>query len=274
MESVGARLKQTRLEKGLSLEEVHKQTKIHLNVLKAIEEDRFIGLSPIYIKGFLKIYCDFLGVDTKGIINEFQKSHQVPEQAPVIRQKELVVAKKAGAVLPSRFARLKSLKLFRIKKQYLLAAAFVLAGIVLVTVLVRLIHTGIAHWHARRAQTRVSQPDVRPVVRVPTTKTSKQSVATRVAAPQEIAQGVRVSLRAKEDCWLRLYLDGKLVFQRILKRGKAETWHAKEKIEFSAGNATALLVEVNGKTLPPLGRRGEVLKKVVITKDGGVDISR
>jgi cytoskeletal protein RodZ len=274
MESVGARLKQIRLEKGLSLEEVHKQTKIHLNVLKAIEEDSFIGMSPIYIKGFLKIYCDFLGVDTKGIISEFQKSHQTPEQAPLVKQKDPIVTKRAGAVLPSWLSGLKSLKFFRIKKQYLVFAAFVFAGIILVTVLVKFIHAGITHWHARRAQARVSQPVVRPVVKVPTTRTSKQAVSPRVAAPQEIAQGIRVSLRAKEDCWLRLYLDGKLVFQRILKRGKSETWQAKEKIEFSAGNATALLVEVNGKTLPPLGRRGEVLKKVVITKDGGVDISR
>ena len=57
MESPGARLKKIRLEKGISLEEVHKKTRIHLDLLKAIEEDSLINLSPVYTKGFLKIYC-------------------------------------------------------------------------------------------------------------------------------------------------------------------------------------------------------------------------
>jgi cytoskeletal protein RodZ len=39
IETAGARLKQLRLEKGISLEEVQKKTRIHLNVLRAIEGD-------------------------------------------------------------------------------------------------------------------------------------------------------------------------------------------------------------------------------------------
>ena len=38
-DSAGEKIKSARLQKGLSLEEVHKKTKIHLNILKAIEED-------------------------------------------------------------------------------------------------------------------------------------------------------------------------------------------------------------------------------------------
>ena len=60
MESIGARLKKIRLEKGLTLEDAHKQTRIHLNILKAIEEDSLINISPIYIRGFLKNYFKFL----------------------------------------------------------------------------------------------------------------------------------------------------------------------------------------------------------------------
>jgi len=73
MESTGSRLKKLRQEKGLSLEEVHKKTKIRLNILKAIEEDNIIGLSPVYIKGFLKIYCKFLGTEPKEYIPGYQE---------------------------------------------------------------------------------------------------------------------------------------------------------------------------------------------------------
>ena len=54
METIGAKLKKIRLEKGLTLEEAHKQTKIHLNILKAIEDESLVNFNPVYIKGFLK----------------------------------------------------------------------------------------------------------------------------------------------------------------------------------------------------------------------------
>ncbi len=73
MESAGARLKKLRLQKGLSLEEVHKQTKIHLDILKAIEEDSLVNFSPVYIKGFLKIYCKFLGVDPRDCVSDYKE---------------------------------------------------------------------------------------------------------------------------------------------------------------------------------------------------------
>src|SRR5512137_1102470 len=63
MSSIGARLKDIRLKKGLSLEEAHAKTKLNVTILKAIEENNLVQVSPVYIKGFIKIYCEFLGVD-------------------------------------------------------------------------------------------------------------------------------------------------------------------------------------------------------------------
>src|SRR3989338_4514467 len=73
MESAGEKLKKLRLEKGLSLEEAHKKTKIHLNILKAIEGDTITNLNPIYLKGFLKIYCNFLGVNPNEYISGYRE---------------------------------------------------------------------------------------------------------------------------------------------------------------------------------------------------------
>ena len=55
MDKAGERLKKIRLDKGLSIEEVAKKTKVALNILKAIEDDSFINLEPVYVKGFIKI---------------------------------------------------------------------------------------------------------------------------------------------------------------------------------------------------------------------------
>ena len=42
---------------------------------------------------------------------------------------------------------------------------------------------------------------------------------------------IRLGIRAKENCWVKLKADGRMLFQGILKRGRSENWEAKEKIE-------------------------------------------
>ena len=76
MESKGARLKSIRLAKGISIEDASKKTKIHLNILKSIEEGSIGNLNPVYLKGFLKIYCKFLGVDPREFIPDYKEPHE------------------------------------------------------------------------------------------------------------------------------------------------------------------------------------------------------
>ncbi|HQT44444.1 MAG TPA: helix-turn-helix transcriptional regulator [Candidatus Micrarchaeota archaeon] len=84
IETAGSRLKKIRQERGLSLEDVQKKTKIHLNVLRAIEGDSISDLSPIYLKGFIKIYCTSLGLDPKEYTETIQ-SHKPVLNATVGR---------------------------------------------------------------------------------------------------------------------------------------------------------------------------------------------
>lgn len=68
-ENKGEILKRERLKKGLTLELVHEVTKVPMDVLKAIEEGYHVrNLSPFYLKGFLKIYAQFLEVDVSRVV--------------------------------------------------------------------------------------------------------------------------------------------------------------------------------------------------------------
>jgi len=66
----GERLRRLRKAKGLSLEQVHQITKIHVRVINALEEDKIDEISPVYVKGLLKIYCNLLGADPKDFTEE------------------------------------------------------------------------------------------------------------------------------------------------------------------------------------------------------------
>lgn len=71
---VGQRLKETRLEKGLSLEDVAQATKIRASFLSAIEKGEYQKLpSSSYAQGFVQNYADFLGLPRREIMALFRR---------------------------------------------------------------------------------------------------------------------------------------------------------------------------------------------------------
>lgn len=267
MESTGARLKKLRLEKGFSLEEVHKKTKIHLNVLKAIEEDSLVNFNPVYIKGFLKIYCGFLGVDFKEYVSDVKKAHThtpVDTLSEKKKEKPLPIVK-LSPFMPGMLDAIRS------KLKIVVLAGVVLAAAVILFQAGKFIFSK-AKLLSRRTKVSMKAHVPAQEKKIYTIKPQETKEPT-AAVPnlkkqEEISSGVRVGVRAKEDCWMKVKLDGKVIFQNILKKGRLENWQAKEKIELALGNAGAVELEVNGKLISSVGRRGQAMKNIVVTKDG------
>ena len=74
MKNVGEIFKKTRVEKNLTLEEVEKKTKIRAKFLKALEENDWEKIpSPVYTRGFIKNYSEFLGISPEKILAIFRR---------------------------------------------------------------------------------------------------------------------------------------------------------------------------------------------------------
>lgn len=70
-------LKELRQKMGLSLQEVAEQIKVRPSILKAIEEESLKDLPPwTYVKGFLKLYARFLGLDPMEVVKAFEPLFQ------------------------------------------------------------------------------------------------------------------------------------------------------------------------------------------------------
>jgi len=231
-ESVGARLKKIRLEKGFTLEEVQKRTKIHPGILKAIEEDSLINLNPVYVRGFLKIYCRLLGADPRSIIPDYREVKAEVQSKP-----------KAAMRKVPRF----SLPRINLKIVFIIFAAAVV--IFLAAGLIKLV--------SHQLKNKASAPVVK--------KTAASAVFSKA---QATSSGIRLGIRAKDKCYVNLKVDGRTVFQGELKKGRFESWQAKDKIEFALGNAGVVDLEVNGKLISNLGKKGQALRNIVVTKDG------
>lgn len=266
MEVAGERLKKIRLEKGLSLEEVQKKTKIHLNILKAIEGDSISNLNPVYLKSFLKIYCKFLGVDPKEYIADYK------EAAPPLRASASLEAgpqkserprllKEAGIKLRS----LQPLKKLKTAFIFILVAAFAFWGLYSLGKFISL----------KRKQAAARSSSSSGSVVKKTAPQPAQKIALKSAPlKKDSSSGIKLTIRARENCWVILKQDGRTVFNRILEKGRSEKWEAKEKIELSLGNAGGVELELNTQRFPNLGARGQQLKNILITKEGGLQIPR
>ena len=86
--SVGQRLSEARLARGLSLSDAERQTRIARRYLQALEADQFgILPAPVYARGFLRNYARFLGLDDRELMAGLSLSQPPPSVLPVIPQR-------------------------------------------------------------------------------------------------------------------------------------------------------------------------------------------
>ncbi|MFC1489532.1 helix-turn-helix domain-containing protein, partial [Thermodesulfobacteriota bacterium] len=70
--SIGRYLKTIRREKGISLKEVSRKTKIGVDTLLLIEKEDHEGLpGEVFVKGFLRAYAKAVGVDDDVVIQRY-----------------------------------------------------------------------------------------------------------------------------------------------------------------------------------------------------------
>lgn len=72
--TLGERMKKIRNERRLSLAEISKSTKIQIKYLEYIEEGDYMKLpADVYVKGFIRSYAIFMGLDEAALIKQYQR---------------------------------------------------------------------------------------------------------------------------------------------------------------------------------------------------------
>lgn len=103
--SVGGQLSAARTRLGWTVEEAAARTRLHLNVIRNLEANRFEKLpSQAYVRGFLRIYSRELGLDPKSILKQFQPSAEIEDSILDLRPEmlESLPTRAAEPVITSR----------------------------------------------------------------------------------------------------------------------------------------------------------------------------
>lgn len=80
--TVGAMLRRARLGAGISLTEASQSLRIHTKFLKALESGDYpLFSSPVHLKGFLKNYAAYLGLNVPEILAFFRREYPEEEMA-------------------------------------------------------------------------------------------------------------------------------------------------------------------------------------------------
>ena len=76
METIGQQFKAARERKRISLQVAAQKTKAKIQYLEAIERDDFGKMpAPVYARGFIRTYADFLGIDSVPLVKEYNERH-------------------------------------------------------------------------------------------------------------------------------------------------------------------------------------------------------
>jgi cytoskeleton protein RodZ len=79
MAEIGATLREARMRARIDITEVERRTKIRAKYLRAIENEEWELLpGPVYAKSFLRTYGDFLGLDSRMLVDEFRRRYEGP----------------------------------------------------------------------------------------------------------------------------------------------------------------------------------------------------
>jgi hypothetical protein len=230
---IGNSLREARLRQGLDFPEIEQGTKIRGKYLRALEDEQFDVLAAqTYVKGFLRSYAEYLGLDGQLYVDEYNSRFVVGEEEPQSRPRR--------SAPPSRGVQVQSR-----------VVLLTLLGIVSVTALV------IVAW------TR-GEPQQVPPIGLGSSKVPAHKTPVVPAAKPSVRLLVKAS---RGPCWLQVHktsATGPILFQGTLDQGQQQLFTAR-KLWITLDRPENLVTVLNGRTrLLPVGG----VKTLIVTPRG------
>jgi transcriptional regulator with XRE-family HTH domain len=250
MQSVGKLIRATRLEAGLSLEEISAYTRISVRNLQAIEEDDVSVMpSAFFYKSFVNQFGNALGIQSQTLTPMVdQVLPRIPE--PLVPGQAERIAK--GAVIRSSTRPRNYKWLFSVGS---LALALVCCS------------GFYAFWEKAtgNANRVVAKAERKPVQAPPVGLAPLSQTAPRSTWSAELAAGYRIDLSALEPTWLSVTADGRQEFNGTLEPEQRKSFAGRDHGRIRTGNAGGISLVFNGKPIGVVGPRGEI-RDVVFTR--------
>jgi cytoskeletal protein RodZ len=221
---------------GMTVAQVSAATRIRQAIITCMERDDYDQCGgAFYARGHVKAVAKAVGLDPEATVHLYDQQHGgAPE--PV----------RAAAVFQAD----RSVRLHERRGPNWTFALGVALAIVVVFGMLRVL--GGANDQVHTAGVHPVKPSVPP-----------NTPITESPRPRASSKGmVTVKIKAKRSSYVNVRdAKGHMLFAGTLKAGKTSTWRAEDKVNVILEDASAVSVQVNGKKVGKLGRRGEMVRR-------------
>ncbi len=260
----GARLREARERRGISLRQIAAATKISVAVLEALERNDISRLpGGIFSRAFVRSYAIEVGLDPERTIQDFIArfpTDSITAGHPSAQQFEPVIP------LDGRRWRSGFLSAATIAVVVAGAAAYAGAWRSWAADLAPLLR--VREWHLP-ALARAEMPGQAPEPAAndaaggePLSSGSPAPIpptARSEAAVDASDDRLTVRLSVSRPCFISVTVDGRKAIERLLQLGEEQTIDVRRELVLTAADAGAVALTLNGRSARPLGAAGEVV---------------
>lgn len=270
---LGDLLRETREQKKLSLEDVEQGTNIRKLYIKSIEDGDYDKLpGEVFLKGFIKTYGKFLGLNSLELIEQYKKeknasasekevepTNQVQEQpvspAQPPKVEEKITEKTAE---PTKEKNIPKIDSFASNQAYLQPTKSNSKKNIFLVIIILIVIIGGAVFFLSSQDTSDTKAPVHTTQQESTQQPEQQA---QQPAPAPVVNGAEVTAVFNEDCWTEVKVDGNVVLSETVKKGSNLNWKGNNQIDITVGNAGAIDITFNNQPVGKLGDIGAVVTK-------------
>ncbi|PYU68423.1 MAG: hypothetical protein DMG49_16050 [Acidobacteria bacterium] len=236
----GERLKREREMREVSLDELTKATRISARFVEALENEDWAKLpGGVFGHGFVRTIARYLGLNEEALLGEYDMARAEHSHAALPKPEERI---------PSPPKWLPVLGVF--------IALLLLAGLFYAT------RYGWRRYAAYRAtkKSAAASLDMQPQSQFGSTSPGSTQQSSSAALPD-------LSVSTSAATRVRILADDKPLLDAELPAGETRHFSANQQFQVTAGDSSAVLLELNGKAMPPLGAPGASGTMVFSQKD-------
>jgi cytoskeletal protein RodZ len=234
----GERLKRERELREVSSNEVVVATRISLRFLEALENEDWDRLpGGVFNRGFVRSIARYLGLDEEDLLAEYDMARGQRSELPLATENRIPT--------PPKW----------------MAAALGLGALVVIAIVVV---AGVYGWRRYSKYRDPKQPSA-----VTTQSLGRAQPAAQPSAdpPPVKSAALDLSVSTSAATHVRIFADGKVVLDSDIPAGQNRHFSAETGFEVTAAESGAVLLELNGQTMPPIGIPGASGTIVLSEKD-------
>lgn len=282
---VGSLLKGEREEKGISIDQLARVTKLRKQFIEALENEAWHDLpSPVYVKGFIRSYAQGVGFNGKEAIRLYENIAPVEGEIPR-PLREFRVPKNRPAFFFMAFIAVLAVVIFLLagKRPQIFQDR---GDVILVEEEQQKDLQPAAEPEPEQVEPerdldllavqpedvppKASEPKYLPAEESPSKPPEEDAVIIHQAEPAPVPIDEPLSSPAYDNyvlngivklkTYIKIYVDEQQPKEYIFKPGSSPQWTAREGFDILVGNAAGVEFEFNGNMIKDLGEPGKVVR--------------